>query len=251
VNDVALAVSEVDTTNRPCLDPGIEDADASELRQLEASLRHVISEVVTVRQRVWAGYHSGSAPTDGPEEELGKLLAQAQAEQDWRDTNPGWRRTKCETCGERKVCEDLYHDLGAGSSYPGDNADMAAAEYTGPRFECPACQEEEQAANHREQAAMQAKASQPEIVCVGWDGVSQPMYRYRSDMHLPDSERRNVAPEHHPGGKATVVRCGHCGETMQVGCNRAEVYNPGDPETSLTVHEACASELLASGWEIA
>lgn len=33
---------------------------------------------------------------------------------------------------------------------------------------------------------------QREVVQVGWDGVSRPMYRYRDEMHLPDYARSVV-----------------------------------------------------------
>jgi len=47
-------------------------------------------------------------------------------------------------------------------------------------------------------AELQERAAAPEIVAVGWDGRSRPMYRYRDDMPLPDHARRIVAPEHRP-----------------------------------------------------
>lgn len=39
---------------------------------------------------------------------------------------------------------------------------------------------------------------QRRIVSVGLDGRSQPMWRYRDELHLPDHQRSIVAPEDRP-----------------------------------------------------
>lgn len=36
------------------------------------------------------------------------------------------------------------------------------------------------------------------LVVAGWDGRSQPMYRYADEMHLPDATRSIVKPEDRP-----------------------------------------------------
>lgn len=62
---------------------------------------------------------------------------------------------------------------------------------------------------------MTTSTAKPEIVVVGWDGRSDPIFRYRDDVHLPDHQQRIVAPEHRPvptkawsplGGTVPVVR---------------------------------------------
>lgn len=44
-----------------------------------------------------------------------------------------------------------------------------------------------------------ASLSEPrEVVVVGWDGASRPMYRYRDEMDRPDHARSIVRPEDRP-----------------------------------------------------
>lgn len=40
--------------------------------------------------------------------------------------------------------------------------------------------------------AVKGETDDREVVCVGWDGGSQPMYRFRDELHLPDHLRRIV-----------------------------------------------------------
>jgi hypothetical protein len=39
------------------------------------------------------------------------------------------------------------------------------------------------------------EATRADTVCIGWDGASRPILRYRADMTLPDHQRRTVALE--------------------------------------------------------
>ena len=42
-----------------------------------------------------------------------------------------------------------------------------------------------------------------EIVCVGWDGQSKPIYRYRDELDLPDHQQTRVT--RNPKGVARIV----------------------------------------------
>lgn len=44
-------------------------------------------------------------------------------------------------------------------------------------------------------------AGSTQVIVIGLDGRSRPMYRYAVDMHLSDHQRRIVAAEHRPAGR--------------------------------------------------
>jgi hypothetical protein len=46
----------------------------------------------------------------------------------------------------------------------------------------------------KEIAVTDAGTAPREIVCVGWDGRSEPIYRYRDELDLPEWQQARVFP---------------------------------------------------------
>lgn len=122
-------------TDRPNGIPNqIAAAESRRLIDASRGLSHILGELE--EQSIFIGVDTLMAPRA----ELRRIRDAIDRERAWRKENPGQRFTLCDLCGERKVCTDIPAHIAEGSSYLGDSADLAAAEYRGPRFECESCE---------------------------------------------------------------------------------------------------------------